>query len=70
MKLRALLIIGGTLLAGTLTAQTLTDVINEFNTGVEKVNNQEYEVSIEHFNQVINYGRHCRRRSQRHEGER
>jgi len=54
MKLRALLIIGGTLLAGTLTAQTLTDVINEFNTGVEKVNNQEYEVSIEHFNQVIN----------------
>lgn len=53
MKLRALLIIGGMLIAGTLTAQTLTDVINEFNTGVEKVNNQEYEVSIEHFNQVI-----------------
>lgn len=53
MKLRAFLIIGGMLMAGTLTAQTLTDVINEFNTGVEKVNNQEYEVSIEHFNQVI-----------------
>ena len=45
--------IGGMLLAGTITAQTLTEVINEFNTGVEKVNNQEYEVSIEHFNQVI-----------------
>lgn len=45
--------IGGVLLAGTMTAQTLTDVINEFNTGVEKLNNQEYEVSIEHFNQVL-----------------
>jgi tetratricopeptide (TPR) repeat protein len=43
----------GMLLAGSLTAQTLTDVINEFNTGVEKLNNQEYEVSLEHFNQVI-----------------
>ena len=53
MKLRAFVIIGGLLLAGTLTGQTLTDVINEFNTGVEKLNNQEYEVSIEHFNQVI-----------------
>ena len=53
MKLRALFIIGGMLLAGSLTAQTLTEVINEFNTGVEKLNNQEYEVSIEHFNQVL-----------------
>ncbi|MCK4989480.1 MAG: hypothetical protein KAS29_03305, partial [Bacteroidales bacterium] len=53
MKLRAFLMIGGMLLAGSLTAQTLTEVINEFNTGVEKLNNQEYEVSIEHFNQVI-----------------
>lgn len=53
MKLRVLAIIGGILLAGTLSAQTLTDVINEFNTGVEKLNNQEYEVSIEHFNRVI-----------------
>ncbi len=53
MNLRAFLILGGLLLAGSLSAQTLTDVINEFNTGVEKLNNQEYEVSIEHFNQVI-----------------
>ena len=40
-------------MAGAISAQTLTDVINEFNTGVEKLNNQEYEVSIEHFNQVL-----------------
>ena len=53
MKLRAFLIFGAMLLAGSLSAQTLTDVINEFNTGVEKLNNQEYEVSIEHFNRVI-----------------
>jgi len=53
MKLRVLAILGGILLAGSLSAQTLTDVINEFNTGVEKLNNQEYEVSIEHFNQVL-----------------
>ena len=53
MKLRVLAILGGILLAGSLSAQTLTDVINEFNTGVEKLNNQEYEVSVEHFNQVL-----------------
>lgn len=53
MRLRVLAILGGVLLAGTLSAQTLTDVINEFNTGVEKLNNQEYEVSVDHFNQVI-----------------
>jgi len=53
MKLRVLTILGGILLAGTLSAQTLTDVINEFNTGVEKLNNQEYEVAIDHFNQVL-----------------
>jgi len=45
--------IGGMMMAGSLTAQTLTDVINEFNAGVEKLNNQEYEVSLEHFNQVL-----------------
>jgi len=53
MRLRLLTIIGGVLMAGTMSAQTLTDVINEFNTGVEKLNNQEYDVSIEHFNQVL-----------------
>jgi tetratricopeptide (TPR) repeat protein len=53
MKLRVLTILGGILMAGTMSAQTLTDVINEFNTGVEKLNNQEYLVSIDHFNQVL-----------------
>ncbi len=53
MKLRVLAILGGILIAGSISAQTLTDVINEFNTGVEKVNNQEYDASLEHFNQVL-----------------
>lgn len=53
MKFRVLALFGGILLTATLSAQTLTDVINEFNTGVEKLNNQEYEVSIEHFNKAI-----------------
>ena len=53
MKLRVLTILAGVLLAATLSAQTLTDVINEFNTGVEKLNAQEYEVALEHFNQVL-----------------
>lgn len=53
MKLRVLAILGGVVLTATLSAQTLTDVINEFNTGVEKLNNQEYEQSVEHFNQVL-----------------
>ncbi len=53
MKLRVFAIIAGVFLAGSLTAQTLTDVINEFNTGVEKVNNQEYDAALEHFNQVL-----------------
>ena len=41
------------MLTATLTAQTLTDVINEFNEGVSKVNNQEYDAALEHFNQVL-----------------
>lgn len=53
MKLRVLAILGGVLIAGTLSAQTLTDVINEFNSGVEKLNSQEYNTSLEHFNKVI-----------------
>ncbi|MFH0757749.1 MAG: tetratricopeptide repeat protein [Bacteroidota bacterium] len=52
MKLRVIAILGGILIAASLSAQTLTDVINEFNAGVEKVNNQEYDASLEHFNQV------------------
>lgn len=53
MKLRAIAILGGILLAGSLSAQTLTDVINEFNEGVAKINSQEYDASLEHFNQVL-----------------
>lgn len=53
MKFRVLAIFAGVLLAATLSAQTLTDVINEFNTGVEKLNGQEYEVALEHLNQVL-----------------
>ena len=53
MKFRVLSILCAVLIAGSLSAQTLTDVINEFNTGVEKLNNQEYDVSVEHFNQVL-----------------
>lgn len=53
MKFRVFAFLGAMLITGSLSAQTLTDVINEFNTGVEKLNNQEYEVSVEHFNQVL-----------------
>ena len=53
MKLRTIAILGGVLIAGALSAQTMTDVINEFNAGVDKVNNQEYDASLEHFNQVL-----------------
>jgi tetratricopeptide (TPR) repeat protein len=53
MKLRVLTIVAGVLMIGSLSAQTLTDVINEFNEGVAKVNSQEYELSVEHFNQVL-----------------
>jgi tetratricopeptide (TPR) repeat protein len=53
MKLRVKAILGILLFAGAVSAQTLTEVINEFNAGVEKVNNQEYDASIEHFNQVL-----------------
>lgn len=53
MKYRVLAIFAGVLLAGTLSAQTLTDVINEFNVGVEKLNGQEYDAALEHFNQVL-----------------
>lgn len=53
MKFRVLATLAGVLVAATLSAQTLTDVINEFNTGVEKLNGQEYVVALEHFNQVL-----------------
>ncbi len=53
MMLRTIVIFSGLLIAGALSAQTMTDVINEFNAGVEKVNNQEYDASLEHFNHVL-----------------
>jgi len=54
MKLRVMAILAGVLLAGTLTAQTtLADVINEFNAGVENINNQEYDAALGHFDQVL-----------------
>ena len=53
MKLRTLAILGTMMMAGSLSAQNLTDVINEFNEGVAKVNNQEYETAVEHFNEVL-----------------
>jgi len=53
MKFKVTAILGGILIAGSLSAQTLTDVINEFNAGVEKLNNQEFDPSLEHFNKVI-----------------
>ena len=53
MKFRVLTVLGGILIAGSMSAQSLTEVINEFNAGVEKVNNQEYIPSVEHFNAVL-----------------
>ncbi|MGW8315203.1 MAG: tetratricopeptide repeat protein [Bacteroidales bacterium] len=53
MKLRALAIFATGMMALSLSAQTLTDVINEFNDGVAMVNSQEYLASVDHFNQVL-----------------
>ena len=54
MKFRVIVLSIGLFAAGIVTAQTtLTDVINEFNSGVEFLNNQEYDGAIGHFNQTI-----------------
>lgn len=53
MKLRALAILATGMMTLSMSAQTLTDVINEFNDGVAKVNSQEYLASVDHFNQVL-----------------
>ena len=53
MKLKVTAILGGLLIMGSLSAQTLTDVINEYNAGVESLNNQEYDAALESFNQVL-----------------
>lgn len=54
MKLRVIVLFMGLMAAGIVTAQTtLTDVINEFNSAVEFLNNQEYEKALELFNQTL-----------------
>lgn len=53
MKLRLITIATALLVTGSLSAQTLTEVINEFNEAVAKVNSQEYESSVDHFRQVL-----------------
>jgi len=51
---RILIITTGLLLAAfSLQAQTLTEVINEFNAGVEDLNGQSYESALEHFNSSL-----------------
>ncbi|MDF1571737.1 MAG: hypothetical protein P1P82_09000 [Bacteroidales bacterium] len=39
--------------SGSLAAQTLTDVINEFNAGVESLNGQSYETALDQFNNAL-----------------
>jgi tetratricopeptide (TPR) repeat protein len=41
------------LASGSLAAQTLTDVINEFNAGVESLNGQAYETALDQFNNTL-----------------
>lgn len=54
MKKRVLFIVTSLFLAaGSLFAQTLTDVINEFNAGVESLNGQSYETALTQFNNCL-----------------
>src|SRR6056297_473166 len=54
MKKRALIIATALILAtGSIFAQTLTDVINEFNAGVESLNAQSYETALDQFNNAL-----------------
>ena len=54
MKLKEAAIITGFLLfASALSAQTLTEVIKEFNAGAESLKDQEYETALEHFNKSL-----------------
>lgn len=41
------------LASGCLFAQTLTDVINEYNAGAESLNDQAYETALAHFNKSL-----------------
>ncbi|MEX0986878.1 MAG: tetratricopeptide repeat protein [Bacteroidales bacterium] len=54
MKKRVLTIVTAMLLAsGPVFAQTLTDVINEFNSGVASLNEQSYESALAKFNNCL-----------------
>jgi tetratricopeptide (TPR) repeat protein len=54
MRKRVLTIATALILAtGSLFAQTLTDVINEFNAGVESLNGQSYETALSRFNACL-----------------
>ncbi len=54
MKKRAITIAIATMLvSGSLLAQTLTEVINEFNAGVESMNAQSYESALAQFNACL-----------------
>lgn len=54
MKKRGLAILTGCILvSGILSAQTLTDVINEFNAGVESLNGLSYETALTQFNNCL-----------------
>ncbi len=54
MKKRAITMAMATMLvSGSLFAQTLTDVINEFNAGVESMNGQSYESALAQFNTCL-----------------
>jgi tetratricopeptide (TPR) repeat protein len=54
MKFRLVTLSLGILIAGMVTAQqTMTDVINEFNAGVENINGQSYETALVQFNNCL-----------------
>ena len=54
MKKRVIAILTGVMLtAGIISAQTLTDVINEFNAGVESLNSLSYETALSQFNNCL-----------------
>ncbi len=54
MNKRLIVIVTGLCIAASsLFAQTLTDVINEFNAGVESLNGQSYETALTQFNNCL-----------------
>jgi tetratricopeptide (TPR) repeat protein len=54
MKKRVIAFLSGIIITtGIISAQTLTDVINEFNAGVESLNGQSYETALTQFNNAL-----------------